>query len=76
MILKLKAEEFKHNSERSFYNHNWYIHKDGSQILEVSEEFGGSYFYYMDSAPNETFIGCSMQPLEDSPEIEFLKYYT
>lgn len=64
MKLILNPEKFKHISEESSYNHNYYKHisqgfHDTTKILEIFNENSEFYeFYLIDEDDRKTFLGC------------------
>ena len=82
MQLTLKPKEFKHQPDKSEYNHNLYsiIYVDNeyaTDILEVCHEDWDFYEYFLVENNSKTFLGCSQNSLGGVCDvvIDFRKYY-
>lgn len=78
MILKINFFDFEHIPVLSSYNNNYYKHKTlYFYMREECDEFSNTYtFTGIDIYGKPFYIGCSNQPIEENPEIDFQVQYT
>ena len=82
MTLTLNSNNFKHQPDKSSYNHNYYsmVYIDNgyaTDILEVCHEDWDFYEYFLMDNNSKVFLGCSQNSLggDGVVEIDFRKYY-
>ncbi len=86
MKLTLNSADFKHLSEKSSYNHNFYkyigddVHNI-TEIYEISyEDYGYCSYYLKNEDIPDVFLGCSqgygLEELNSIVEIDFRLFYT
>lgn len=77
MKLILETKDFTRLEEKSTYNHNYYVNKEGIEILEICHEDYNFQEYRLISGEKWEFLGCSHDSMEKiQVEIDFREFYT
>ena len=76
-VLTLIPSEFTHLTEKSRYNHNYYLHsKHGYVILEKAQDDGPTHYYLIENEV-EIFLGGTLNDFNISEVwIDFRFYHT
>jgi len=75
MQIRIDLKKMRHLRDESCYNHNYYAYgNQGQKLLQVGNEDGGTYDYYLIDGRNKICIGSSEDNDEES--VDFMTRYT
>lgn len=77
MKIIINPKEFTHLEDKSHYNHNYYIDKNGLEILEICHEDYDFQEYRLIEGEKWSLLGCSYDSMQKiQVEIDFKQFYT